>query len=96
MPRRLVPMVIKPSIRPLKYYDIVGDLMINFLANRRTAIIRQIGDSAVLMTRVRHEDGSKLPIIINSKDELIKYVRLAVSTSWPPWVLHYQGALTWL
>lgn len=69
-------MVIKPSVRPpLKYYDIVGDLMINFLANRRTAIIRQIGDSAVLMTRVRHEDGSKLPIIINSKDELIRYVR---------------------
>lgn len=76
MPKRLVPMVPKPSVRPpLKYYDIVGDLMINFLANRRAAIIKQVGDSATLMTRAKHEDGSKLPIIINNKDELIRYVK---------------------
>ncbi len=64
MPRKLVPMVLKPSVRPLKYYDIVGDLMINFLMNRRVAIIRQVNDTATLMTRVRHEDGSKLPILL--------------------------------
>ena len=75
MPRKLVPMVLKPSVRPLKYYDIVGDVMINFLANRRVAIIRQVNDTATLMTRIRHEDGSKLPIIISSKDELIRYVK---------------------
>ncbi|ADN51575.1 hypothetical protein [Vulcanisaeta distributa] len=75
MPRKLVPMVLKPSVRPLKYYDIVGDLMINFLMNRRVAIIRQVNDTATLMTRIRHEDGSKLPIIINNKDELIRYVK---------------------
>ena len=75
MPRKLIPMVLKPSVRLLKYYDIVGDVMINFLANRRAAIIRQVNDTAVLMTRVKHEDGSKLPIIINSKDELIRYVK---------------------
>ena len=75
MPKRLIPMVLKPSVRLLKYYDIVGDVMINFLANRRAAIIRQVNDTAVLMTRVKHEDGSKLPIIINSKDELIRYVK---------------------
>ncbi|WP_252901755.1 hypothetical protein [Vulcanisaeta sp. JCM 14467] len=75
MPKRLIPMVLKPSVRLLKYYDIVGDVMINFLTNRRAAIIRQVNDTAVLMTRVKHEDGSKLPIIINSKDELIRYVK---------------------
>lgn len=68
-------MVLKPPVRPLKYYDIVGDLMINFLTNRRVAIIKQVNDAATLMTRVRHEDGSKLPIIINNKDELIRYVK---------------------
>ncbi len=68
-------MVPKSSVRPLKYYDIVGDLMINFLANRRAAIIRQVNDSATLITRAKHEDGSKLPIIINNKDELIRYVK---------------------
>ncbi len=76
MPKKLIPMVMKPSVRPIKYYDIVGDLMMNFIVNRRIAIIRQVGDSAALMTTVKHEDGSKLPIIISNKDELIKYVKM--------------------
>ena len=46
MPKKLIPMVMKPSVRPIKYYDIVGDLMMNFIVNRRIAIIRQVGDSA--------------------------------------------------
>ncbi|ADY00812.1 MAG: hypothetical protein ACP5GZ_04065 [Vulcanisaeta sp.] len=76
MPKKLIPMVLKPSVRPLKYYDVIGDLMINFLTGRKATIIRQVGDTATLMTRARHEDGSKLPIIINSKDELIRYVKM--------------------
>ncbi|BDR93181.1 hypothetical protein [Vulcanisaeta souniana] len=76
MPKMLIPMVLKPSVRPLKYYDIVGDLMLSFLANRRITIIKQVGDSAVLMTKVSHEDGSRLPIIINDKDELIRFVKI--------------------
>lgn len=76
MPKKLIPMVLKPSVRPIKYYDIVGDLMMKFLSGRKVTVIRQVGDSAMLMTRVKHEDGSKLPIILSTKDELIKYVKL--------------------
>ena len=76
VPKKLIPMVLRPSVRPLKYYDIVGDLMMNFLNGRRVAIIRQVNDSVMLVTRVKQEDGSKLPIILNNKNELIKHVKL--------------------
>ncbi|MFB6469959.1 MAG: hypothetical protein TU36_001795 [Vulcanisaeta sp. AZ3] len=76
MPRKLIPIVPKPSVRPLKYYDIVGDLMMNFLIGRRITIIRQTGDSITVMTRIKHEDGSKLPIIISDKNELLRFVKI--------------------
>ncbi|WP_069807547.1 hypothetical protein [Vulcanisaeta thermophila] len=73
--KRMIPLVVKPSVRPIKYYDVVGDVMVEFMRNRRVAIIQQTNTEARLITRVRHEDGTPLPIIINDKEELIRYVK---------------------
>lgn len=75
MPKKLIPLIAKPSVRPIKYYDIVGDIMVEFMKNRRVAIIKQTDTEAHLITRVKHEDGTPLPILINDKGELIKYVK---------------------
>ena len=75
VPKKGQPLVVKPSVRPIRYYRHVAKYMLNFLSNRTACIIVQKDFTANVITHIRLEDGTRAPIIINSEEELLNYVQ---------------------
>jgi len=73
--RKLLPMIVRPSVNPTRYYDAVGDHMVWLMRDRRVSMIRQRDGEAELVIKLRHEDGSSLPILVSNKEELLDLVR---------------------
>ncbi|ABW01529.1 hypothetical protein Cmaq_0689 [Caldivirga maquilingensis IC-167] len=67
--RRLNPVVKKVPVDPIKYYDSVGELMLDFMVNRTTQVIVQQSSGVRL---IRSIEGK--PIVINSINDLKSFV----------------------
>ena len=63
--RRLNPVVKRVPVDPIKYYDSVGELMLDFMVNRTTQVIVQQSSGVRL---IRSIEGK--PIVINSINDL--------------------------
>ncbi|MGC9227310.1 hypothetical protein [Caldivirga sp.] len=67
--RRLNPVVKRVPVDPIKYYDSVGELMLDFMVNRTTQVIVQQSSGVRL---IRSIEGK--PIIISSINDLKSFV----------------------
>ncbi len=67
--KRLNPVVKRVPVDPIKYYDLVGELMLNFMVNRTIQVIVQQSGSVRL---IRSVEGK--PIIINNVNDLKSFV----------------------
>ncbi len=72
--RRLIPLIARARVKPLKYYDVTGELILAFLTGRKVSAIVQKDLTARLVNRLRLKNGSRVPIIISSKNELLRLV----------------------
>ena len=67
--KRLNPVVKRVPVDPIKYYDLMGELMLNFMVNRTIQVIVQQSGSVRL---IRSVEGK--PIIINNVNDLKSFV----------------------
>ncbi len=72
--RRNQPIIIKPSVRPSKYYKFVIPYMMKFISNRKLTIIWQRNSKIGIVKKMKLKDGSKVPIVVNNERDFLKLV----------------------